>query len=119
MKLLGCALLLLGLTSSAFATGGYKEIWNPPEAQGMPLHRTTTHKQIKHTLGVPRLVKARTLRVPMPTAAPTLAMKRRAAPIGVTVKTPEPDLHDIPRQVTPEGNILRVGSRNATAEVTR
>ena len=48
MKILGCALLLLGFTSSAFATGGYKEIWYPSEAGGAPLHRTSAHKPVKH-----------------------------------------------------------------------
>ncbi|MGF6774910.1 hypothetical protein P3T21_000097 [Paraburkholderia sp. GAS334] len=119
MKILGCALLLLGFTSSAFATGVYKEIWNPPEARGIPLHRTTSHKQIKHTRNMPRLVKARTPRAPMTTPAPTLTMKRHTASTGVTAKTPEPDLSDIPRQITPEGNILRVDSRDAAAEVSR
>jgi hypothetical protein len=31
----------------------------------------------------------------------------------------EPDMSNIPRQITPEGNVLRVTSRGATAEVSR
>lgn len=119
MKLLGCALLLLGVTSSAFATGGYTEIWYPPEAGGVPLHRATAHKPVKHKHAMPRIVQARIHRMPMSTPAPTLAMKRHTASTGVVAKAPEPDLSDIPRQITPEGNVLRVDSRNATAEVTR
>ena len=117
MKLVGCALLLLGLVPSAFAAEIYREIWNPPEARDMPLHRTTAHKQVKHTYGKPRIVKARNHRVPIPT--PTLAMKRHASPTRVAKEPPEPNLSDIPRQITPEGNILRVDSRNAAAKVTR
>jgi hypothetical protein len=30
-----------------------------------------------------------------------------------------PDFSDIPRQITPEGNVLRVDSRNTAAEVMR
>jgi hypothetical protein len=30
-----------------------------------------------------------------------------------------PDMSEIPRQITPEGNVLRVDARGMTAEVTR
>jgi hypothetical protein len=74
------------------------EIWNPPEARGASLHRSTaTHMPTMHTRAVQHIVMTRTRRMPAKT----------------------PDLSDIPRQITPEGNVLRVDSRNTTAEVTR
>jgi hypothetical protein len=92
------------------------EIWNPPEARGASLHRSTaTHMPTMHTRAVQHIVMTRTRRMPAP--APKLAMKEHNARMGATAKTP--DLSDIPRQITPEGNVLRVDSRNTTAEVTR
>ena len=106
MRFSGCVLLLLGFTSSAFATQEYKEIWNPPEARRPSLeHPVTAHRSAKHSGGVQHIAKARVHRAP----APKLAMKP-----GNTR-----DFSDIPRQITPEGNVLRVDSRNTAAEVTR
>nr|WKF60798.1 hypothetical protein HUO10_005320 [Paraburkholderia busanensis] len=34
MKLVGCPMLMLGLSSPTFATDVYREWWNPPEARG-------------------------------------------------------------------------------------
>ena len=106
MRCSGCVLLLLGCTSSAFATQEYMEIWNPPEARGASLkHPATAHRSVKHSGGVQHIAKARAHRTP----APKLATKPGNAP----------DFTDIPRQITPEGNVLRVDSRNTAAEVTR
>jgi hypothetical protein len=106
VRFFGCVLLLLGFTSSAFATQEYKEIWNPPEARGAShKHSATAHRSAKHTDGVQHIAKARAHRTPVP----KLAMKPGNAP----------DFSDIPRQITPEGNVLRVDSRNTAAEVTR
>ena len=97
---------MLGFTSSAFATQEYKEIWNPPEARDASLkHPAAAHRSPKHTVGVQHIAKARAHRTP----TPKLAMKPGNAP----------DFSDIPRQITPEGNVLRVDSRNTAAEVTR
>jgi hypothetical protein len=46
-----------------------------------------------------------------------LAMKSRTSPATAPAKAP--DLTEIPRETTPEGNVLRVDSRNANAEITR
>ncbi len=114
MRFLGCSLLLLGLTSSAFATEAYREIWNPPETRGVPLHRATTgHTPVKHTRAMEHLVKMRTHRTLTTMSVPKLAMKQH----NTTAKAP--DVTDIPRQITPEENVLRVDSRDASAEVTR
>lgn len=117
MKVLGCALLLLGISSSAFAAETYREVWYPAEAGGVPLHRTTVHKTAKHRNPMPHVVKTRSYRPARPMAAPKLAMKRHAASAALTARAPEPDPSDIPRQITPEGNILRVDSRNTAARV--
>lgn len=113
MRFLACTLLLLSTMSSAFATERYTEVWNPPEARTAALHSTTVRKPVKRTRAMQHLVKARTHRTPMSVPAPKFAMKQHNA----TAKAP--DITDIPRQITPEGNVLRVDSRNASAEVTR
>ena len=116
MRLSGCVLLLLGFMSSAFATQEYKEIWNPPEARRPSLkHPVTAHKPATYTHVVQRIAKTRIHRMLAPT--PKLAMKQRGASPGAVAKAP--DMSDIPRQITPEGNVLRVDSRNTVAEVTR
>jgi hypothetical protein len=119
VKVLGCALLLLGISSSAFATETYREVWYPAEAGGAPIHRTAAHKAAKHRNSKPHILKTRGHRALRSAPRPTLAMRRHAAPTDGPVKLPEPDLSYIPRQITPEGNILRVDSRNTAASVTR
>ncbi|MFM0170315.1 hypothetical protein PQR33_13370 [Paraburkholderia sediminicola] len=119
MRTVGWALLLLGLSTSSFAASTYREVWYPPEAGGVPLHRTTAHKSATNKNSMPRILKPRIHRASRSAPTSTLAMKRKPAPTGFTAKPPEPDLSDIPRQITPEGNILRVDSRNAAARVTR
>ena len=114
MRLVGCTLLLVTLTSSAYAAGGYTEVWNPPEARGGGVHHgKTVHKLAARRHGVPHTVKVHTRRPP--TLMTKLAMKQRLAPDGA--HTREPDVSDIPRQITPEGNVLRVDSRSASVEV--
>jgi hypothetical protein len=114
VRFFGCVLFLLGFTSSAFATQEYKEIWNPPEARGASLkHPMTAHKPAKNARVVQRIAKTRTHRVLAST--PELAMKQHSVATGAAAKTP--DLSDIPRQITPEGNVLRVDSRNTAAQV--
>ena len=115
MKLVGCGLLFLVCASSAFAGEHYIEVWNPPEALG-GLHRGTgVPNSPKHRQRVPHLVKTRAHRAP---AAVTKTDAKQPSS-GEATRTFAPDVFDIPRQITPEGNILRVDSRNAHVEVSR
>ncbi|RDK01719.1 hypothetical protein DLM46_15230 [Paraburkholderia lacunae] len=115
MKLVGCGLLLLACTSSAFAGERYIEIWNPPEARGGLLQGAGAPKSPAHKRRVPHLVKARAHR--MPTTTTKLAVKQGAAGAGTRRVTP--DMSYIPRQITPEGNILRVDAHDSHVEVAR
>ena len=115
MKLVGCGLLLLVCTSSAFAGGRYVEIWNPPEARGRLLQRADAPKALTHKRRVPHLVKARAHRTL--TAAARLAVKPGA--IGAGTRRVTPDISEIPRLITPEGNVLRVDARDSHVAVVR
>lgn len=115
MKRVGFGLLLLVCMSSAFAGEHYIEIWNPPEARGGLHQGTGVPKVPTQRRRVPHLVKTRAHRAP--TAVAKTIAKR--PPSGEATRTLAPDVLDIPRQITPEGNILRVDARNARVEVSR
>jgi len=119
MRLVGCALLLLGFSASVFSGESYREVWYPPEAGGVPPHSTTAHRAPKHKHVTSRLLKARSHRAPRSLSTPTLAMKRRVPPTTTRAAPSQPDMSDIPRQMTPEGNILRVDAHNVTRQVIR
>ena len=102
--------------AAAFAAGVYTEVWNPPEARATAPHRVSAaHKVAVHRHAVSRAVKVHTRR--MPTSAPGLVAKQNN--MQKTVRADEPDIAEIPRQITPEGNVLHIDSRGISAEVTR
>ncbi|MFM0386976.1 hypothetical protein [Paraburkholderia dipogonis] len=116
MKRIGLAVLMMTLAPAAFAAGVYTEVWNPPEARATAPHRVSAvHKLAVHRRVVPHAVKVRAQGVLMP--APKLVAKQRN--IQKSPPANEPDMSEIPRQLTPEGNVLRVDSRGISAEVTR
>ncbi len=115
MKRVGCGLLLLACTSSAFAGERYIEVWNPPEARGGLLRGAGAPKSLTHKRRVPHLVQTRAHRAP--TTAATLAVKPGTAGAGTRRVTP--DVWDIPRLITPEGNVLRVDAHDSHVEVVR
>lgn len=116
MKRIGLALLTATLAPAAFAAGTYSEVWNPPEARATAPHRVSAaHKLAAHRHVVPHAVKVQARR--SPTSAPKLMAKQRH--MQEVVPANEPDMSEIPRQLTPEGNVLRVDSRDMSAEVTR
>ncbi|CAN0623951.1 conserved exported protein of unknown function [Burkholderia multivorans] len=89
----------------------------------------------KHKHHAAHAVKARTQHRPAvatvlpaaPVTPPAAAPAAQPAPGKLTVMQPPAadaprralDYTDIPRQFTPDGNVLRVGTRNGPAEVTR
>jgi hypothetical protein len=116
VKRIGLALLTATLAPAAFATGGYSEMWNPPEARATAPHRVNAaHKLAVHRHVVAHAVKVHARRAP--TSAPGLMAKQ--SKMHKTLPTGEPDMSQIPRQITPEGNVLRVTGRGASAEVAR
>ena len=116
MKRIGLVILMATFAPAAFAAEGYTEVWNPPEARATAPHRVrAAHKLAVHRHVVPHAVKVQARRAP--TSAPKLMAKQRH--MQEVVPANEPDMSEIPRQLTPEGNVLRVDSRNMSAEVTR
>lgn len=111
MKLVGCGLLLLACTSSAFADEHYIEIWNPPEARGGLHQGAGAPKMLTNKRRVPRLVKTRAHRTPTTAAKPGV--------VGAGTRRVTPDVSEIPRLITPEGNVLRVDARDSLVEVVR
>ncbi|AZQ52813.1 hypothetical protein [Burkholderia cenocepacia] len=149
VRLFGCGLLALTFASTGWAAEHYVEVWNPPEARQpaartpavRPGADARTGKSAeKHASATPKAVakppkrrvaqavKAGTHR-PAATAADTRAAPRpvaQPAPGRLTVMQPAaPDatrtltFSDIPRQYTPDGNVLQVGTHGRSAEVTR
>ena len=121
MRKLGLALLTAALAPAAFAPAAfgavtYSEVWNPPEARATAPHRVGT----AHRLAVRRHVALHAKKVRSPRAlatAPRLVVKQGNA--QKTLRRDEPDMSEIPRQTTPEGNVLRVTGHAASAHVVR
>ncbi|WP_321863032.1 hypothetical protein [Burkholderia cenocepacia] len=149
VRLFGCGLLALTFASAGWSAERYVEVWNPPEARQPAAHTPTarpgadarTGKSAeKHASATPKAVakppkrrvaqavKAGTHR-PAATATDTRVTPRpvaQPAPGRLTVMQPAaPDatrtltFSDIPRQYTPDGNVLQVGTHGRSAEVTR
>lgn len=115
MKSIGLAVLMVALTPTVYAAG-YIEVWNPPEARATAPHRVGAARvPAVHRHVVAHAVKVHARRTP--TSAPRLLAKQ--SHIQKTAPADEPDMSEIPRQLTPEGNVLRVDSRGMSAEVTR
>lgn len=96
------ALTGLVVGSTAHAGERYLEVWNPPEAR--LAHRGIVHKPVQHH----RLAfhpRHDVRRHKIVASIPTVA---RPAAESKTAGTPKPSFDDIPRQLTPEGNVLRV-----------
>ncbi|KGS02533.1 hypothetical protein X946_3367 [Burkholderia sp. ABCPW 111] len=127
MKLVGCGLLLLAFAFSAFASERYVEIWNPPEARAGqsngvrhdPSARKPAAPAAKRKRVAPHVVEAR---MHHPPTAVKIAPKPRAidddAP-RTTPALPSPAAPDIPRLFTPDGNVLRVGTRGYGVDIER
>lgn len=115
LRLLGLGAMLLAVASTGFAGEHYVEIWNPPEARGGLLQGAGAPKSLTHKRRVPHLVKTWAHRTS--TTATKLAMKQGFAGAGTRRVTP--DATEIPRLITPEGNVLRVDARDSHVEVVR
>jgi len=149
VRLFGCGLLALTFASTGWAAEHYVEVWNPPEARQpaartpdarMPAARTggkavEKHASVQpkaavkpHNRRVAQAVKAAPHRPPAATVEAPVAPRPVAqpAPGRLTVMQPAaPDtphalnFSHIPRQYTPDGNVLRVGTNARSAKVTR
>ena len=128
VKRMGLAVLMATLTPTAFAHGRYIEVWNPPEARVSAPHKTAgSHKTAFHRHGGAHAARIHAHRIPAtapvaaPASTPKLMANQHHAQDNAPAPTPAttPDVTDIPRQITPEGNVLRVSSKGASAEIAR
>ncbi|NTZ87042.1 hypothetical protein FCJ61_29645 [Burkholderia metallica] len=149
VRLFGCGLLALTFASTGWAAEHYVEVWNPPEARQPAARTPTaragadarTGKSAeKHASATPKAaakppkrrvaqaMKAGSHRpaaaatetpvAPRPVAQPApgrLTVMQPAAPDATRALT----FSNIPRQYTPDGNVLQVGTHGRSAEVTR
>ncbi|WP_245254231.1 hypothetical protein [Paraburkholderia sp. LEh10] len=113
-KTIRCGLLFLAMGSPAFAGARYVEVWNPPEARSAMQSRQSIYKTPKHRRADVRIAH-HGLRHRVVAAAPG----PKASVTAVEHRAHEPRYEDIPRQMTPEGNVLRVDGRHAQVEVER
>lgn len=115
-RLLRAGAMLLTFASSVMAGERYIEVSNPPEARGAarqaaPLRTISMRSMSRHASPRPGRFHPRQSAA----ALPKLASKH-----GQGVDRPrltQPDVADIPWQITPEGHILRVGTGEARAQI--
>jgi len=107
-----------GAPSGAAAGEHYVEVWNPPEAR-IGSHAAADKSKAKAG-------KTALLARSVGKAAPRPVSDRLAKPSAVrhvgiyaAKKTTSPRFNDIPRIVTPEGNVLQVGTGRTAASVVR
>jgi hypothetical protein len=116
VRRLGLVVLTAALAPTAFGAGTYSEVWNPPEARATAPHGATA----LHKLAVRRHVALHAKKVySRHTSAPASKLVAKQGNVTRTLPRDEPDMSDIPRQVTPEGNVLRVRGHALTAHVVR
>lgn len=113
-RLLGVSAMLFAVASTAMAGEHYVEIWNPPEARAsMPHHAVAGRRLANGRHATVHAVTMHARRTPAPNAK--LAAARTDADAREKAPAHTPDVSEIPRQITPEGNVLRVDSRGAAA----
>ncbi|WDD91802.1 hypothetical protein Bsp3421_001752 [Burkholderia sp. FERM BP-3421] len=129
MKRAGFGLCLLTCAALAHAGDHYVEIWNPPEARGAaPRAPAAAPAPAKPRRAAPHVVPANVRRAPAIAATPKFTARPRSgapsvssAPRGDIERT-TPDMSatpQIPRMITPDGNVLQVGTGRRHAEVVR
>lgn len=114
MKAIWCGLAALFAVSPVFAGEQYAEVWNPPEARGGVQQIQPAHKPPKH--------RRASAHMPRPKAHRHIVTALPAAKAGVASTASHASrltFDDIPRQITPEGNVLRVHGGQTRVEVER
>lgn len=116
LRVLGVSAVLFVLASAARASEHYVEVWNPPEAR---LAKPTAPG--KPHAGKPALIahsmsKASPRKVADPLAK-TAPMKHAGSELAR--KSTTPSAGDLPRIITPEGNVLRVSGGTMPVAVAR
>ena len=104
LRFLGAGAMLLAMASTGLAGEHYVEIWNPPEARLVLPPANRKPKSDKASLLSHHTPKATPRRVADPVAKSVPSARAGAS----TTKPMTPQPTNIPRIMTPEGNVLRV-----------
>jgi hypothetical protein len=116
LRLLSAGAALLVVASTATAGEHYVEVWNPPEARiGQPAGKGKP-KVGKTALLSRGMGKVATRRIADPLAKASAG--KHVASDGAR-KATNPRFIDIPRILTPEGNVLQVGTGHTSVYVVR
>ncbi len=108
-KKLLVGLVTMVLATSALAGERYLEVWNPPEARRSAAKppKPSAHQPKKSRVGAPATSRARRVAVASTVRPATTARPGR------------PTFHNLPPQMTPEGNVLRVARGPSLIDVAR
>jgi hypothetical protein len=118
LRLVSAGAVMLAVASTATAGGHYVEVWNPPEARiGQPAGKGNNPKVGKTALLSRGMGKVAPRRVADPLAKASAG--KHAQGNAVTRKATRPRFIDIPRILTPEGNVLQVGTGHMSVHVVR
>jgi hypothetical protein len=116
LRFLSAGAVLLAVASTATAGEHYAEVWNPPEARiGQPAGKGKS-KVGKTALLSRGMGKVATRRIADPLAKASAG--KHAGGDGAR-KATSPRFIDIPRILTPEGNVLQVGTGHTSVYVVR
>lgn len=116
LRVLGVSAALFVLGSAARASEHYVEIWNPPEARlAKPTAPGKSHAG-KTALIAHNMAKASPHKVADPLAKATPV---KHAGSDLARKSAAPSAGDLPRIITPEGNVLRVSGGTMPVSVAR
>ena len=113
-RFLSVGAMLLAAASTGVAGEHYVEIWNPPEARMQPSGNGKP-KPGKVAVLPPHASNATPRRVADPVAKSLANTRAGNGPR----KAVAPRATDLPRIMTPEGNVLRVNNGGALVEVFR
>ena len=118
MKPVSIGVFALTLLASApvFAGAQYRDLWNPPEARaGNPHVRTAYASATRHRIAAHNYHRHHIHRQIVATAT----VPRASSVAATRNQSSRLTFDDIPRQITPEGNVLRVNGGHVGAEVER
>jgi hypothetical protein len=123
LRFLSAGVVLLAVASTATAAGRYAEVWNPPEARvGHPagqckcMAKSSKTKSGRAALLSHNMSKVGTRQVAALAKVPSV---EKHGVVDAARKATNPRSIDIPRIVTPEGNVLQVGTGSMPARVVR
>lgn len=114
-RFLGVGVVLLAVASTGFAGEHYAEIWNPPEARLVHPPAIAKPKSDKASPFSRHTLRATPRQVADPVAKSFPSA--RAGASSTKSMTPRPT--NIPRIITPEGNVLRVRYGDTPVSVIR